>query len=177
MWELVHLEEPVATIVETDGVTSVEENGIVDAYSIVLSEPPSAAVIVTAEVFEPNVVAVNGAQMLELTFTPDDWNIPQIVNVVAEKDSIAEPETAVWIMHMTRLADPNFADPVYDDAYAGLVTAYVRDNNVPHVMVKETDHATAVSEHGGADTYTMELLYAPTDDVTIAITADGADAC
>ena len=173
MWELAQPEVPVADITETDGDTSVEEGGDVDAYTITLKEQPSMAIVVNLKVSEPNQITLNGAENLELTFRPDNWNVAQIVNVVAVQDSLVEPEDSVWVLHMTRVADPNLADPAWDDAYAGLLTVHMRDYDVPDVKIRETDNTTEVSEQGGADSYTAVLLYPPTDNVTVTVTTDG----
>ncbi|MBE0536642.1 MAG: hypothetical protein IH624_13330 [Phycisphaerae bacterium] len=171
LWELVEPDVPVAEIVESDGVTSVEEGGETDQYTIVLKEQPPTTIIITTDVSEPNQIKLNGAESLELTFTPQNWNIPQVVHVSAEQDATAEPEKSVWVLHITQVADANLVE--WHDAYAGMVTVYVRDYAVPGVKIRETDGLTEVSEQGGADSYTLELLFPPTDKVTVTITTDG----
>ncbi len=171
MWELVEPLVPIGDVVAAGGELNVEEGGEADEYTIALTQQPPTTIIVTAEVTEPNQIGLNGLPSLELTFTPEDWDVPQVINVVAEQDSVAEPEKVVWVVHKTRIADANFVE--WDDAYAGLVTVYVRDYAVPGVKIREADGATAVSEQGGFDAYTMELLYPPTYNVTITIGTDG----
>lgn len=174
MWELREPFVPVADLVESDGATSVEEGGDVDAYSVVLKERPPTTIIVTLQISEPNQITLNGTETLELTFTPDNWNVPQAVQVVAVADSAIEPEDSVWVLHMTSVPDANFVDTGYEDAFAGLLTVHVRDYDKPDVRIVESAGATEVSEGGAVvDSYTAVLLYPPAVNVTLKIATDG----
>ena len=178
MWELVEAEAPVADIVETEGITAVEEGGDVDEYTIVLKEQPPDTVVVTAEVSEPNQVTLNGESSLQLVFTPDNWNVEQHVIVEAWVDGETEPQKSVCVLHMTDWSDPNGAEDypgsVYTNGYAGVVVVEVRDYDVPGVKIVESGGATEVSENGPtSDTYLVKLMFPPTDPVIIKIATDG----
>lgn len=171
MWELVEPEVPVADVVQAGGLTSVEEGGDTDEYSIVLNTQPLETIVVTAEPCDPNQITLNGQDRLELTFTPEDWDQERIITVRAVEDSVREPETFIWVLHMTTCEDPNSS---WADAFAGLAKISVRDFDVPSVRLVESDGATVVSEEGpSADSYTAKLLYPPTDPVTLHISTDG----
>ena len=90
MWELVEPDEPVADIDAVGGAIYVEEGGGPDEYSIALKAQPPMTVTVTAQPSEPNQLILNGQPSLALTFTSDNWNIPQVVTVVAEEDASVE---------------------------------------------------------------------------------------
>ena len=176
MWEFVEPIFPLADVIQAGGITSVEEGGDIDEYAVVMKEQPPEAIVITATVCEPNQITLNGQDSLELRFTPDDWNIEQVVTVVAVEDSAIEPDSSVWILHMTSLADANDADPnsMWADGYAGLAEVAIRDYDVPGARIAESDSTTAVSEDGSSsDDYTIKLLFPPTDNVTIKITTDG----
>jgi len=69
---------------QSGGTTSVEEGGFGDTFTVALSSRPTAAVTVTL---------ATGTQLavspLTLTFTPDNWNVPQAVSVTAINDAVA----------------------------------------------------------------------------------------
>ncbi len=170
MWEFVQEAPSVATIEETDGATSVSENGDTDTYTIVLNEQPTLNTAVVATAAEPNQITLNGQlNTTRLEFSPANWNIPQKVTVIAVDDDVVEGDQSIIILHMTDCSDPNF------NAYAGAVSVLVLDNEVPHVEIVESDDSTIVEEQGPtSDTYTVRLTSVPpTDNVTIAITTDG----
>ncbi len=176
MWEFVEAAVPVADVIAAGGVVSVEEGGGSDQYTVVLKEQPPESIVVTAMVCEPNQITLDGQDTLELTFTPQNWNVEQVVDVAAVEDTVPEPVSSLWILHTTYPADANDVDPnsVWTDGYAGLITVDIRDFDVPGVRITETDGATEVSEEGPtSDSYMVRLLFAPTDNVKVVITTDG----
>jgi hypothetical protein len=70
---------------ESDGSTLVEEGDLTDTYSVVLASQPTAAVIIT-ELVDTQVSVLPSA----LTFSTDNWNIPQTVTVSAVDDDERE---------------------------------------------------------------------------------------
>ena len=171
MWELVEPDEPVADIDAVGGAIYVEEGGGPDEYSIALKAQPPMTVTVTAQPSEPNQLILNGQPSLALTFTSGNWNIPQVVTVVAEEDASVEAPKTVWILHMTEIADANLIE--WHDAFAGLLVASVRDKDAAAVEIRESDGSTAVSEHGPtSDEYTVALSAPPVGNVTVTVRAD-----
>ena len=174
LWELVEPDDPLADIVAVGGAVSVEEGGETDQYTVVLKEQPPVPIVVTAQVCEPNQITLNGEDTLELTFTPQDWDVVRVIDVVAVEDSVGEPGHSLWIMHT---ADANELDvepdSIWIDGFGGLITVNIRDYDMA-VRITETDGTTAVSEEGpGSDDYMVKLLYAPTGKVTVEIATDG----
>jgi hypothetical protein len=168
LWELVEADPQQATIVESEGVTNVTEGGASDTYAVTLVEQPPAAVVVSVEALDPNQLWLNGElDRTELTFRPDNWNVEQIVTVEAFDDLMVEGDHSVMVLHKTLAADPN------DNGFGGLITVNITDNEAPGIRITESDGATSVAEQGStSDTYTVRLLYPPTANVTINITAD-----
>jgi hypothetical protein len=175
MWEFVEAEVPLADVVAAGGVVSVEEGGDADQYTVVLTEQPPATIVVTAQVCEPNQITLNGQGTLELTFTPQDWDVVQVVDVMAIEDTVVEPESSLWILHMTDANELDVEpDSIWIDGFGELVTVNIRDYDVPGIRITETDGATAVSEEGPtSDTYMVKLMFPPTDPVTVRIETDG----
>jgi hypothetical protein len=169
LWELVEADPEMATITESGNKTEVTEGGATDSYTVALKEQPLTDVVVTVEALDPNQLWLNGQMdtILELPFTTANWNQPQPVTVEAYDDLEIENDHSVMVLHMIRPPDPN------DTAYGGLVTVNITDNEGPGIRITESDGTTEVSEEGPtSDNYLVKLLYPPTDDVIVNITAD-----
>jgi|GEM_PF-659675 len=181
MWEA---DEPIlvpVTITESDGSTEVEEGGPSDSYTVVLDQQPTSLVYITAKVHDdPNQVSLNGkpaGEAVVLTFTPDNWDVPQEITVTAVDDSLVEYDHTVLIRHASDANDvqgSGAGDPAFVDGFAGYVKVYITDNEAPDVRISQTDGSTVVSEAGHTDTYLVWLLFPPTDNVTVTITVASA---
>jgi outer membrane lipoprotein-sorting protein len=168
LWELVEADPQLAAITESDETTSVAEGGVTDTYTVALNEQPLDVTVVTAAALDPNQIWLNG-QMdeTELTFTPEDWYVEQTVTVEAFDDLTVEGDHSLMVLHLIRAADPN------NDGFGGLITVAITDNEAPDVRITESDGSTEVAEQDStSDTYTVRLLFLPTANVTIDITAD-----
>ncbi|MCA9126974.1 MAG: endo-1,4-beta-xylanase [Planctomycetales bacterium] len=79
------------------------EEGSADAYSVVLSQPPTAPV---------TIILQHDAQVTVsptvLTFDANDWNLLHSVTVTAVDDSITEGTHLTTIAHTAQSGDPNF---------------------------------------------------------------------
>lgn len=179
MWEA---EEPIlapATITESDGSTNVEEGGPTDSYTVVLDQQPTSLVYITAMVHDdPNQVFLNDkapGEAVVLTFTPDNWNVPQEITVTAVDDMMVEYDHIALIRNgcdANSIDGSGAGDPAFKNGFAGYVKVFITDNEAPDVRISETDGSTIVSEAGDVDSYLVWLLFPPTDPVTITITAD-----
>ena len=112
-------EDPV-TISETEGNTSVEEGGEGDNYIIALNRQPSSDV--TIDLFRDEQVSTD---VTTLTFTPDNWDTPQTVNVSAIDDELFEGEHQGVISHSVSSTDPGF-----DGFSLSEVTVDIIDNDL-----------------------------------------------
>ena len=108
---------------DTQGVTiapaevTVDEGAsLADAYTVVLDTLPTGEVTVTPASDDARAAAVTPAR---LTFTPDNWNLPQSVDVAGVTDDDADHET-VTVRHAVAGAD-------YAGVDAGQVTVRVTD--------------------------------------------------
>ena len=86
------------TIVETDGSTIVNEAGDTDTFAIVLNAQPTSNVqILVSQPTDPQsgqiaVQSVSDEATIAttvLTFTPENWNIPQSVTVTEPMTSVS----------------------------------------------------------------------------------------
>lgn len=102
---IVDNETPLDAVVleESDGSTEVTEAGESDSYSIALSSQPSADVNIAISTDDQV-----DADVASLTFTPDDWNEPQVVTVTAVDDSVQEGDHTGTITHTVSSEDSFF---------------------------------------------------------------------
>jgi len=91
------------TIVESDGVTAIIEGGATDTYTLALGTQPTADV--TVNITGDAQVSVSPAA---LTFTPQNWDVPQTVTVSAVDDSVDESDHTAVIMHSAVSSDAGY---------------------------------------------------------------------
>ncbi|MCT7967674.1 putative Ig domain-containing protein [Laspinema sp. D1] len=128
-----------AIITESDGITNVTEGGTRDTYTVVLTNPPQAEVTITVNPDNQTTTGVNS-----LTFTPQNWNVPQTVEISAIDDNLVEGLHTGTITHTAISTDPN-----YNGIKINSVTANITDNdsanNPPGVVNAIADLTTTVS--------------------------------
>ena len=91
-------------IEESDGSTEVlERNYGRDDYTVVLSRQPSSEVYINVD--GDDQVAVDKRL---LVFTPDNWDVPQTVNIFAIDDSLVEGDHQGVVSHRVSTADQFF---------------------------------------------------------------------
>jgi VCBS repeat-containing protein len=109
---------PVGTT-ETDGATTVTEGGANDTYSMAILSQPTSNVVVT---LDPGSQVTLNASVL--TFTPDNWNVPQTITVTAVDDSVRDGHHTGTIVHRLSSADAKF------EGLTGSLTVQVIDNDM-----------------------------------------------
>ena len=151
----------VAVTVDDDdrvGVTldtaslAVPEGGSA-TYTVKLDTKPSGSVTVT-----PSVPADSGLKLnpSALTFTGDDYAVPQMVTVSAAKDADAQDASAT-LLHTA-------AGGGYDGVAIDPVVVRVTDNDRAGVTISRT---TLSVNEGASATYTVKLNAAPSAVVTV----------
>lgn len=153
---------PSVLVVESSGQTQVTEGGTVDTYSLALSTQPSSDVTVT---LSPDAQVT--LDKTEVIFTPTNWAVPQTITVTAVDDSDQEGSHTGQIAHQISTTDSDYSSLSIPN-----LTVDVVDNDVPEVILAETDGFTEVAEGGFTDTYTLALSTQPTSDVTVTLSPD-----
>ncbi len=148
------------------GHTIVAEGGAGDSYTLVLTVAPTADVVVTVQPDDQVEVGAGPGVPVELTFTPANWDQPQVVNVVAVDDPVAEGLHYGTITHTVVSNDTR-----YDGIAVADVTAEVGDNDHAGVIVTE-DPPLVIAEGGPGATYTIMLESKPIAPVTIVTVPD-----
>ncbi len=104
-------------IAPTGGSTVVAEGGFTDTYTVRLASQPTAPVTITLTA-DAQVTAAPAT----LTFTPDNWNVPQSVTITAVADRLVEGNHTGTIAHKVASADP-----VYNNIAVPNVVAQILD--------------------------------------------------
>ncbi len=139
------------------------------------SDPEVAMIAILEEGDSPTVRRImETLTSVTLTFTPTNWNMPQLVSLAGVDDDVDQREHRVAVItHRAISNDPNYNNISIRDA---LVT--VLDDDRRHVRIIESDGATSVSEasgNGHTDTYVVEPTIAAGADVLISVaSSDGS---
>jgi hypothetical protein len=123
-YELPTAPVPGITVVESDGSNVVTEGGAGDSFTVVLDKAPTSNVTVTVATDGGTDVTI---APIQLTFTPQNWQIAQSVNISAINDAIVEM-TENFIVSLSATSG--------DTAYNGLshnTTVSVIDNDTSNV--------------------------------------------
>ena len=137
-----------------DSLTVIE--GGDDTYTVVLNTKPTSDVTVT--IHDPSNPDVT-TDPETLTFTPENWNVPQTVTVTAEEDDDE--------LHEEGTVTHTVSGGGYDSVTPPDMTVIVHDDDgTPGVTI--SDAFLTVAE-GGEETYTAVLEAQPTADVTVTI--------
>ncbi|MEQ1825283.1 MAG: SdrD B-like domain-containing protein [Pirellula sp.] len=157
-------EFPGAAATHTGGTTLVTEGGPTDNYTVVLTGPPNANVVIT-------IIAGNQLTTLptSLTFTPINWNVPQSVEVRAIDDSIFEGTHSDVVAHTSASLDST-----YNGLTINNLTATITDNDVRTLSVS-VDPST-ISEFGGVATGVVTRNTASNpQSLTVRLSNGGSD--
>ena len=129
---------------------TVTEGGVGVGYPVRLASKPTVDVTVTIGGVPHDDITLDNTT---LTFTSDNWDIPQTVTVTAVDDDEEEDDETVRLTHNTASTDDD-----YDDvAVVAITTVTVRDND------------TAVAVSFGASSYSVAEGFSV--DVTVVLSA------
>ena len=169
------------TITETNGSTSVAENGGTDTYTVVLDSQPTNDVTVTVTSRNPGAVTVNkqggtaGAAQT-LTFTRSNWQTAQTITVTGVNDhshNLGGSRSAI-ITHRTSSADSNYHSLTVDD-----VVVTVTDDDVAPTAIRLTVNDGSVAEGDGPQTIRVRAqvdggsLFGTAQTVAVTVAGSG----
>ena len=144
------------------GLTTTEAGGRAH-FTVVLNTQPSADVTIALSSSNPSEGTVSPAS---LTFTSDNWNIPQTVDVTGVNDPVDDGDIGYTIVTAAAIS----ADPGYNGLNPFDVTVLNIDNDTAGITVSPTFGLTT-TESGGTATFTIVLNSQPTADVTIGLSS------
>ena len=126
------------------------------SYSVVLSAVPTGDVTVTVNLPTGNDLSIDKSS---LTFTTDNWNVPQAVRVSAADDDDGIQDAPVTIGHTVSGGGYGSGDNFG-------ITVTIEENDTPAVTLSTVSLVIAEGEEA---TYTVALDTQPSDDVTVVI--------
>jgi hypothetical protein len=134
-----------ATLSKT--TASVTEGGATDSYTLVLNTQPTDNVTVNLQYFillEPYEIDLN---VNSLTFTPQNWNVPQTVTITAVDDTDIEGAHSQSIGHFFFSRN----DAAYDSLVISNVVVNITDNEPPsnNLLSNNSFEAVLGSEWAG----------------------------
>jgi hypothetical protein len=145
------------------GTTNTAESGATDAFTVALqSQPPTNVTVFIST--DSQVVTWESS----VTFTPFDWNNPQLITVAAFDDLIAEADPHSGEVQLTTSS----AAPSWNGLTIPPLSVAVTDNDYAGIAVFESGGSTDVCENGANDTYELVLVSQPTSDVYIYTSPD-----
>ncbi len=150
------------TVTETDGSTSVNESGVNDTFTIVLTAQPVSDVVLTI-VSSDNT---ESSATSTVTFTTNNWNTAQSVQVTAVDEFIIDGNQNSTL---TISVDDANSDNDFDALADQTVTVQTIDNDVAGFEIIETGGDTTVQESGTSDTFGVVLTAQPSSNVEITI--------
>ncbi len=126
------------------------------SYSVILSAVPTGDVTVTINLPTGNDLSIDKSS---LTFTTDNWNVPQAVRVSAADDDDGIADAQVTIGHTVSGGGYGSGDNFG-------ITVTIEENDTPAVTLSTVSLVIAEGEEA---TYTVALDTQPSDDVTVVI--------
>jgi uncharacterized protein (DUF1800 family) len=151
-------------LVQSGGTSWVAEGGKTDSLQFYLSTKPDVNVAVSIDSNAQLSVDRN-----TFVFTPENWNIPQVVQVAAIDDLTVENNHFVNLQFRCNSLPQGILVP--GDARWTFSNPAQRfdivDNDGIGVIIDETDGDTRTTEGGAQDSYTVRLAKAPNGDVAI----------
>ena len=157
---------------DTAGVTlstttlAVTEGGATSSYTIVLTSQPTSSVVISPVSVSSDISLSTSS----INFTALNWNTPVAVTVTTVNDLYAESTETAVITHAAVSSNTN-----YHNISIASVTTTITDNDAIGAIVTESSNATAVTEGGTTDSYTIYLSAAPSSTVQISLSANSSD--
>ncbi|MGD1858989.1 MAG: DUF4347 domain-containing protein [Leptolyngbyaceae cyanobacterium] len=163
-------DSPGFTIVESGGMTQVDESGTTDTFIVVLNTQPLSDVeLAIATKTKSKAGDEATSTPTTLTFTLADWDQAQTVTVTGVDDDRDDGDQTNTLI--ISVVDAN-SDDAFDALADQTVNVTTVDNDTAGITLTESGGSTAVTEGGMADSYTLVLDTQPTDTVTINLTPD-----
>lgn len=126
-------------ITESDGTTTVSENGRTDSFDVVLTGRPDTDVVLVLSNGDASEVSLSATS---LTFTPDNWDVPQTVQMAALDDAVIDGTKSVAV---TVSIDEGSSDAAFASVAAQTVNVSSQDNDVGLKVVVLSDRSNNVT--------------------------------
>lgn len=132
--------------------------------SIVLGTRPITDVTIAIQTSDETQLTVSKA---ELTFTPNNWGIPQTIEVIPVDDQTAEAGQQLSLIATVT------SGIAFDELGSQTLLVDVVDDDLPEIVLEQTDGSTIVNEFGLDDEFSLRLASRPQSPVQVSV--DGAE--
>lgn len=149
-------------ILQNDTVTAPQGGG---SFELLLESEPQSDVNI--EVSTPGNSSVTPNQ---LTFTSDNWDEPQTVDISFSPDDPDAVENGERTFEFTASSTSN--DDRFDGLESEALNVNVPDEPDPGIALTESDDSTEVTEGEGSDSYEIVLEAQPATRVNVTVTPD-----
>ncbi len=154
-------------VVSTDGPLVTDEAGGTATVTVVLATAPDSPVTVSVTASGDGEVTLSETT---LTFTPENWDVPQVVTVTG----VPDPEGPALVdgdatFHID--VEVVAGDPDYVALGPTIVPATNVDLDAAKLIVRALSAPMRTSESGGQVFFSVALSRAPTTDVHVALAA------
>lgn len=143
----------------------VSESGTTDVITVVLNSEPAADVVLNIASDDPDEVDVS---LTELTFTPQNWLVPQTLEFQGKDDFNTDGDQLVPV---TISVNPLASDNQYDDVADLVIDVTNADDDVPGLVVVQSDGTTSSRESGAPDSFLIRLTTQPVANVRIFVSS------
>ncbi|GAB5443517.1 MAG: hypothetical protein Fues2KO_38660 [Fuerstiella sp.] len=150
-------------VTETGDGTILRESGSSDHVLIALNRRPDFPVVFDVIAEDPTEVSVPFASR-RLTFTPEDWNLPQTVTVIGLDDEDPDGNQDSRLLFRVNI---DLSDDAFDDLPVQEVSVTTIDDDTPGITVSPLD--LIVTESGSSDQFSVVLNAEPNSNVTLDI--------
>jgi hypothetical protein len=134
------------------------------SYSVWLNTPPNALVTITLTSDDDDLVLSQDT----LIFEPDNWNVPQTVEINHVDDDIMQGNHEHQISHTVTSDDPSYDGLIIDD-----VSVILTDNDAPGIHL--SNYEVTVTEGQSDASYNITLTTQPFNSVTIQLNTTESD--
>jgi large repetitive protein len=151
------------TVIESGGLTTIGEDGTSDEFGVVLDVAPETNVVITVAVDDPSEVTVS---TFTLTFTPDNWNVIQTVQVIPLDDGLVDGNqvTTVWVA-----VDPAESNDNFDALPPYAVSVTNVDDDSATLSFTHVGGSTISGEGGASDEILVRLNAIPLSNVVVTV--------
>ncbi len=150
---------------QTQDSTQVSEFATTDTLTVVLTAAPLSNVVITVASGDTDEATVDRTQ---LTFTPSNWNEPQVVTVTGVDDTVIDGDQTTTI---TLSIDDSNSDDAFDSLADQTVLVTTTDNDDVGLVVTEPAGGLSVTEGGTTAQFTVALDTQPGVNVVVLVTS------
>ena len=155
---------PGVTITPTSGLVTRETPESAQ-FTVVLDAPPTANVSLSFTSVDTTEGTMQGfGNLLTLTFTPENWNVPQTAQVNGVDDALQDGDVTYLVDSSITISN--------DPGYGGLVVDNIvltnMDNDTPGFEVTPVS-GVVLTENGPSVEFSIKPLLPPTQTVSLGI--------